>query len=52
MGENGAPSVVLNDEKEMYRAALGQTDFETKKATAVSSLVLYDSDGEVIWKTP
>lgn len=53
----GAPSVVVNDENMRARALLGCTQLANKRTESVeqrqaSSLVLFKSDGDVLWQAP
>lgn len=54
---DGTTALELSDERARTRAVLGTTDLVTTRTgaetkTAVSSLVLFDKDGKVLWKTP
>lgn len=53
---DGSPSLMLADEK-YPRAALGlallkATRTDAEEQTAVSSLVLFDKEGKVLWRAP
>lgn len=55
--QDGKPSVLLFDENDKLRAAMGHVVLETPRIEAVttrpaSSLVLFDKDGKVIWNVP
>ena len=55
--QDGKPSVLLFDENDRLRAAMGHVVLETPRVEAVttrpaSSLVLFDKDGKVIWTAP
>jgi hypothetical protein len=54
---NGSPSLSLYDKDGKARAVLGSTGIETirtgeTRSRTESSLVLFDKDGNVIWRTP
>jgi len=57
VAEDGQPRLGLHDAAQQPRAVLGATSLETVKAAKAimrpeSSLVLFDKDGNVMWKTP
>jgi hypothetical protein len=54
---NGDPSLVFSDEKMKNRVMLGYldgmiSDKDSKESKAMSSLALFDKDGNVLWKAP
>jgi len=55
--EKGSPSLTLSDENGKARAVLGHTALEVERTGTVEqrpalSLVLFDKEGKVIWRTP
>jgi len=56
LGPDGSPVVALQDEKEKARAILGSISPEFTESPLpkrpISSLVLFDQNEKVIWKTP
>jgi hypothetical protein len=57
LGKDGNPSLELAGKTGIPRAVLGATSLETVKTAEVtmrpeSSLVLFDKDGELMWKAP
>lgn len=54
---DGSPEVLLRDKQGQGRAALGVQNLVTEKTgatekTAVSSLILYDKEGHLLWRAP
>lgn len=55
--EDGAPRFIIADENGKSRLALGRTELQQIKTGSIeirppSSIVLFDKDGKIIWKTP
>ena len=57
MFADGTPALTLSDKDEKTRAVLGCTELRDKRTESVeqrqeSSLVLFKSDGDVLWSAP